>query len=117
MCVMIRRIDPSWPPNHSYPPYNPNVTHPMNTSYYYRRLTPFDVFAKPKQPMNWQPYPYYDKSFSQSSNSHNLLYYFQDTNGEMDLDKIFSTAGQVADTIKQVSPMVKQVGDFMNHFR
>ncbi|SEQ77454.1 YppG-like protein [Virgibacillus subterraneus] len=79
--------------------------------------TPFEIYSKPKQPMGWPPYA---QSIGGSFNAppkNNLLYYFQDNNGEMDLDKMLSTAGQIANTFQQVSPVVKQVGSMMKQFR
>nr|CDQ37473.1 hypothetical protein BN993_07024 [Virgibacillus halodenitrificans] len=46
-----------------------------------------------------------------------LLNYFQDNEGQMDLDKMLSTVGQLANTYHQVSPIVKQFGSFIKNFR
>ncbi|WP_176449169.1 YppG family protein [Lentibacillus sp. CBA3610] len=113
----MRRSYPFWPADRDYQVYSPYITNPVNTNYNTYYQTPFEAFAKPKQPMNWQPHPQYDESFSQSANPNNLLYYFQDNNGELDLDKMLSTAGQVANTVQQISPVVKQVGNLMNQIR
>ncbi|WP_099156484.1 YppG family protein [Virgibacillus ndiopensis] len=77
--------------------------------------TPFEHFAKPKQPNDWYvnmqpnltPYP------PQKTNG--LFSYFQDKNGQMDLDKMFSTVGKLANTVQQVSPVVKQFGSIMKN--
>lgn len=118
---MIGRRYPFPPVYGSQPPYfNPYTANPMNpdfSGHYYP--TPFDVFAKPKQPMNWPFHPQSSDMFSQPQPAmpKNLLHYFQNDKGELDVDKMMSTAGQVANTVQQVSPVVKQVGDLMKQFR
>ncbi|MGY0693668.1 YppG family protein [Virgibacillus sp. FSP13] len=81
--------------------------------------SPFDQFAKPKQPNNWHAV-----MESQTSNnpypppkSNGLFTYFQDKNGQVDLDKMFSTVGQFANTVQQISPVVKQVGSIMKNMK
>ncbi|WP_369419781.1 YppG family protein [Lentibacillus daqui] len=93
--------------------------------------TPFDYFSKPPQPTNWYmsnqgqqanwPPP---ANQGQSMNApypppkqNGLLAYFQDKDGHVDLDKMFSTVGQFANTFQQITPVVKQVGSFMKNLR
>ncbi|MFB4168117.1 YppG family protein [Virgibacillus sp. JSM 102003] len=112
------------------PPYNGNPynfyqnnTQPLHNykqmynNYNTNFQTPFEMYAKPKQPMNWHPYGQSIGGTFNTPPKNNLLYYFQDNNGEMDLDKMLSTAGQIANTFQQVSPVVKQVGSIMKQFR
>ncbi len=124
VCNMIERPY-NYPPPYHGSPYNfyQNSPQPqqnyaqMYDNYNANFQTPFEMYAKPKQPMNWHPY---GQSMGGSFNTppkNNLLYYFQDNNGEMDLDKMLSTAGQIANTFQQVSPVVKQVGSIMKQFR
>ncbi|ARI78849.1 YppG family protein [Halobacillus mangrovi] len=42
-----------------------------------------------------------------------FMNYFQDEEGQLDLDKMMSTTGQVMKTVKQVSPIVKGIGSFV----
>ncbi|MDV2583393.1 YppG family protein [Alkalibacillus haloalkaliphilus] len=42
-----------------------------------------------------------------------LLQYFQDENGEVDLDKVFKTLGQVVQITQQVSPLVKTLNSMV----
>lgn len=42
---------------------------------------------------------------------------FQNTNGQIDFDKMLSTVGQIANTYHQVAPIVKQFGSFMKSIR
>ncbi|MFD1361998.1 YppG family protein [Lentibacillus salinarum] len=116
---MIRRPYPYPPYEGTQSPYfNPYTAYPTNTYYTTGHYpTPFEVFSKPKQPMNWQAYPQSAGESYQAPQPNNLLYQFQDENGGLDIDKMLSTAGQVANTVQQISPMVKQVGDFMKQFK
>ncbi|GGJ90788.1 hypothetical protein GCM10007063_11790 [Lentibacillus kapialis] len=96
--------------DNSQPYFNPYKSHSISASNY---PTAFEVYAKPKQPVSSMA-----DSDSAAASTHQarqtLLYYFQDHNGELDLDKILTTAGQVADTVQQISPMIKQAGDILN---
>ncbi|TQS76425.1 hypothetical protein DX933_00850 [Ornithinibacillus gellani] len=42
---------------------------------------------------------------------------FQNTNGQIDFDKMLSTVGQIANTYHQVAPIVKQFGALMKSIR
>lgn len=41
---------------------------------------------------------------------HSLVSYFHDKDGNLDLNKMLSTVGQLSNTVKQVSPLFKQFG-------
>jgi len=107
------------PPYYSqqaYYPYPPQGSVP-------HQKTPFEQFAKPKQPMNWYPhqqqqyYPPPNKPNHHAQQVNNLKAYFQDSNGQVDFDKMFSTVGQLANTVQQVSPVIKQVGSLIKSFK
>ncbi|TFJ92071.1 YppG family protein [Lentibacillus salicampi] len=106
----------SFRPSYRSSPANVNLERPhsINTGSIAHYPTAFDVYSKPKQPINWKTDPYTDTTFSQPPKPSNLLYYFQDPNGEFDLDKMLTAAGQVADTVQQISPVVKEVGNLFN---
>lgn len=42
---------------------------------------------------------------------------FQNESGQIDVNKMLSTVGQLANTVQQVTPVVKQLGDFIKGFR
>ncbi|WP_106494796.1 YppG family protein [Lentibacillus sp. Marseille-P4043] len=81
--------------------------------------SPFDQFAKPKQPNNWHAVMGNQTSHNPYSTpkANGLFTYFQDKNGQVDLDKMFSTVGQFANTVQQISPVVKQVGSIMKNMK
>ncbi|HLR52133.1 MAG TPA: YppG family protein [Candidatus Avamphibacillus sp.] len=47
----------------------------------------------------------------------NLLSQFQNTEGQLDVDKMINTVGQLASTYHQVAPIIKQFGAFIKNFR
>lgn len=47
----------------------------------------------------------------------NLLTQFQNAEGQLDVDKMLNTVGQLANTYHQVAPIVKQFSSFMKTFR
>ncbi|MYL36128.1 hypothetical protein GLW05_21455 [Pontibacillus yanchengensis] len=78
--------------------------------------TPYEQFAKPPQPNQWNPYYSLQQQYpqqNQQATPKGIMNYFQDKNGQLDLDKMLSTMGQVANTANQFSPLVKGLGSFM----
>ncbi len=67
---------------HSPYPYTP-----MNAGYPATQPTPFEMYAKPKQPSMPDPYAKNHHIPGQPSGTNNLLHYFQDDNGELDVGK------------------------------
>jgi len=82
-------------------------THPE----YHPNLNPYSYFQKPPIPM--QNTPFQTNSMKKTKNQNPLLGYFQTDKGEMDMDKVFHTVNQLASTYQQVSPLVKNVGNFI----
>src|SRR5690625_3200336 len=83
--------------------------------------TPFEQYAKPPQPNNWyvSRHPY-DQSGGQGSTNDKPATFvkpFQTETGQFDFNKMLSTVGQLADTVQQVSPFIKQVGSMIKTFR
>ncbi len=75
--------------------------------------SPYEQFAKPPQPNQWNPYYSLEQQFpqyGQMQGPKGFMYYFQDKNGQLDLDKMLSTMGQMANTANQFSPLVKSLG-------
>lgn len=84
--------------------------------------SPFEQFAKPKQPHDWYSQTQNQQeqgNYQQSYGSYpaGLMSQFQDQNGQLNLDKLLSTVSQIANTYHQVSPIIKQFGTFMKTFR
>lgn len=46
-----------------------------------------------------------------------IIQQFLDDNGQVDIQKMLKTIGQFADTVQQVSPVVKQINDLIKSFR
>ncbi|MBM7571089.1 YppG family protein [Aquibacillus albus] len=88
-------------------------------------MTPYQQFAKPQQPQ--PPNPQQWNGYHQQAQwgaggpvgapgqpiPKGLISYFHDDNGQLDLDKMLSTFGQMANTYQQVSPIVKGIGSFL----
>lgn len=115
-------------PQFAYQPYQENYYNqpfqPSPQSYYpptafskipqqqVQTIPPYQYFAKPTQPAEWYP----DSTIYGNSNpqqAKGFMAMFQDKNGQMDLDKMLSTVGQMANTYQQVSPIIKGIGSFM----
>ncbi|PAV30700.1 hypothetical protein CIL05_06255 [Virgibacillus profundi] len=102
--------------NDSQQPYNPYTPYgPPHDQ------TPFEQFAKPQQPMDWPADSMQsNQAFNQQPNMNGVNSFmtkYQDENGQIDLDKMLSTVGQLANTYHQVSPIVKQFGSILKNFR
>lgn len=122
---MMERQIPYYPPyegNYYYQyPYSGNWQYtpkvPLNSPPYYQ--TPYEYYAKPKLPENWHTSIHPEQAYYPGAMIHqgnNFFSYFHDENGQVDLDKMFSTVGQLANTVQQITPVVKQVGSFMRYF-
>lgn len=103
---------------HDYAPnpmYESGPAHPYNMPEVMEgnpAPSPFEVFRKPAQPDDLLAY-FSGMDYPQPANSSSLAAYFQDENGELDLDKVFATTGRVSNMIKQVSPLVFRLGSFL----
>ncbi|GGA84298.1 YppG family protein [Ornithinibacillus halotolerans] len=110
----------NYPPNY-FPP-NQQPFHPPQYQQYYQNLyeapqSPFEQFAKPKQPQDW--YAKYQEvdSNNQQAQQQGMMPQPNVQNGQINLDKVLTTVSQMASTYHQVSPIIKQFGDFMKTFR
>lgn len=109
--------------DHTY--YSQTNQQPFHTNIYPNQFTPnqtpFEYFEKPRQPTNWPNGIQQHQNFyppSQPSNqSPSLLTQFQDQNGLIDINKTLSTVGQFANTVQQVTPVIKQISDLVKLFR
>lgn len=108
------QMTPSYP-EENYPPYNANQSEHIpyfdTTSYYNEQYSGLpQSFQQANEPgaMQGQVPP-------QENNQ--LLSQFQKDSGQLDVDKMLNTIGQLANTYHQVAPIVKQFGSLMRIFR
>ncbi|ASK61263.1 hypothetical protein CFK37_03245 [Virgibacillus phasianinus] len=115
-------------PNYHQRPfnYNPNRPQHYNQQWHQPNIPPYNptayqYYAKPKQPGNWHSYAQPKQNFygnvNQPPQVASMLNQFKDKNGDVDFDKMLSTVGQVANTFKQITPMVKQFGSIMKSLK
>jgi len=75
------------------------------------RSTPYDYFRKPEQPehlfgsMNSNPSP--------TPSSPGIMNYFQNDNGEFDLDKVFAVTGQMSNLMQRTAPLIMRLVSFV----
>lgn len=102
--------------------FSRNPYHPYH-SYNGQALqqTPYEQFAKPKQPPFWPTYiPTNSTSYHADPNVNtatNPMKQSQPQKEQVDFDKMLSTMGQLANTYHQVSPIVKEFGSIIKAFR
>src|SRR5690625_5041923 len=103
------------PANH--PPY----IHNYYPSIPQQHAQPFTHMQQPNRPPigPYQPNinPQQQSPFNQQPMTANIMQQFQDAEGQVDINKMLSTVGQLANTVQQVSPMIKQFGTFVSGFR
>ncbi|CQR48277.1 hypothetical protein BN1058_02642 [Paraliobacillus sp. PM-2] len=105
-------------------PYNPNSYSPFHsqkpnnlTSQQAPFPTPYQYFSKPPHPMEWYPEQSQTSFSTYGQQAKGFMQYFQDKDGQMDLDKMLNTVGQVANTYQQITPMIKGLGSFIKGFK
>lgn len=99
-------------------PFQHSPFYQPQQSYYQQPQTPFEAFAKPKQPQDWYSNNDSQGDYQQAQQSpQGMNPQFQNQNGQLNLDKVLTTVSQIANTYHQVSPILKQFGDFMKTFR
>lgn len=52
-----------------------------------------------------------------SPSEHHIMQQFLTEDGHVDIQKMLKTIGQFADTVQQVSPVIKQINDLIRSFR
>ncbi|MBM7554382.1 YppG family protein [Thalassobacillus pellis] len=81
-------------------------------------VNPFEIYAKPAFPPIENAYNETGNQFyDQNSRPPGMMGYFQDQNGQLDMEKMMKTMGQLAQTANQFSPLVKGIGGFIKGFR
>lgn len=107
--------------NNRYYPYAPPNTYFQKKNYPMQQQpnmsTPYQYFSKPSHPTEWYPEQTQHSFDMYGQQAKGLMQYFQDKDGQMDLDKMLNTVGQVANTYQQVTPMIKGIGSFIKGFK
>lgn len=106
-------------------PFHPSESMQYYPNMYQQPQTPFEQFAKPTQPQDWYASNQQSQGNNQQSQANNqqaqvqngAMPPFPGQGGQLNLDKVLSTVSQMANTYHQVSPIIKQFGDFMKAFR
>ncbi|WP_050801690.1 YppG family protein [Ornithinibacillus scapharcae] len=96
-------------------PFHPSPYYQPQQNYYQQPQTPFEAFAKPKQPQDWYTNNETQGDYQQAQQG--MTSQIQGQNTQLNLDKVLTTVSQIANTYHQVSPIIKQFGDFMKTFR
>ncbi|MGP4071488.1 YppG family protein [Piscibacillus sp. B03] len=103
--------EPDFPNNYYYP------------SYYYPNQysqNPYQQqFHNEQQPLYFEVPDQYEQNHSMNLQNTvaPLLQYFQDDQGEVDIDKVIATTNQFMKTASQIAPMVKTLNDFVKGMR
>ncbi|WP_053217420.1 YppG family protein [Virgibacillus senegalensis] len=79
---------------------------------------PYNQFVKPPVPPPWpQQYPSSSGGGFGQVQGGGFINYFQDKNGQMDIDKMLNTVGQMANTFQQMAPLFKGFSSFIKGIR
>jgi len=72
-----------------------------------------------QQAESYTPNTYLDSTGEEtaSASTSKVMQQFLDENGQVDIQKMLQTVGQFADTVQQVSPVIKQLNDLVRSFR
>lgn len=97
-----------WP---TYPPYPmmPYPPYPPTNAYTQRRE------AETVTTMNETPYE--QEQVTATIADSKVMQQFMNDSGQVDIQKMLQTVGQFADTVQQVSPVIKQLNDLVRSFR
>ncbi|WP_409301323.1 YppG family protein [Peribacillus sp. SCS-155] len=112
-----------------YPPYQQPAPIPYPAAYYQQPMpmqqplgtsNSFNPFENPLQPIqkrppftSMNPYPKQQFMQKQPSGFQSVLNQFKTQDGSFDINKMVNTAGQVMNTVNQVSAMVKGMGGIL----
>lgn len=118
-----------------YDPYYmsyPNQTHYPNMYEYYMPAYPWGIYPNyPLVPYSiYPPYvpveeasvpsqaaPMQEGGVAREAIDSKVLQQFMNDNGQVDIQKMLQTVGQFADTVQQVSPVIKQLNELVRSFR
>ncbi|NLI68428.1 MAG: hypothetical protein GX374_07270 [Bacilli bacterium] len=94
--------------------------------YYYQMPIDAHLFEYPPlcpcqyqyaQSLYMQPHHMAMNQRRQPASDHHLMQQFLTEDGHVDIEKMLKTIGQFADTVQQVSPVIKQINDLIRSFR
>ncbi|SER13495.1 YppG family protein [Piscibacillus halophilus] len=88
-----------------YPPY-----------YYPKQNSPFPYqqqFSNYQQPLFFEVPNQFEHDSSIKNTVSPFVQYFQDDQGEIDIDKVIATTNQFMKTASQIAPMFKTLNDFV----
>lgn len=106
-----------YPPYYSWPVY-PN--YPMMPYPPYRAYQPTNEYAQGPDyqavpTMNEMPYEQGQATTNIADSK--VMQQFMNDSGQVDIQKMLQTVGQFADTVQQVSPVIKQLNELVRSFR
>jgi len=82
--------------------------------------TPYKQFAKPEQPddllQSIFPADLYDRKEANHSTA-GIMTPFLNQEGQLDIDKVFSTVGKASSVYQQLSPVIRDVGTLITNFK
>lgn len=78
------------------------------------QMMPLPFQQMPQQPLQYSP-PYDQQPRPPFGAT--ILNQFQDESGQIDINKTLATVGQLANTVQQVTPVIKQFGSIIRYFR
>ena len=99
-------VQPQSPIQYGQYPFSPNMNH----------LTPYEMYAKPPQPLNPATGNPFDTQHATNS-AQGILGIFTNPDGQVDFDKAMTTINQLASTYHQISPIVKEFSSILKAFR
>lgn len=104
---------------YGYSGYSEPLHMPVDSSPNHINSDPFQPLPADGQQMssNQQPHTNYYPQGATPKQMSNLLTQFQNPEGQLDVDKMLNTVGQLANTYHQVAPIVKQVSSLIKTFR
>lgn len=107
------------PPYDFYYPMSPAWPGPANTpNQPYGYQTPFEYFQKPEPPgLSYGNNNADPAMYGNMPPKANLMGQFQKEDGQLDLDKVLTTVGQLANTYHQVYPIIQQFNGFLKNFK
>jgi len=92
-----------YPPYPSYPPYVPNNDYSQRQEY--ASVATMNEVANEQEQVT--------ANIADSK----VLQQFMNDSGQVDIQKMLQTVGQFADTVQQVSPVIKQLNELVRSFR
>lgn len=101
----------SWPGYQPYPvmPYPPYPSYPAVQTY--QASPAYEAGSNMQETANQAT------AVTTNAADSKVLQQFMNENGQVDIQKMLQTVGQFADTVQQVSPVIKQLNELVRSFR